>query len=111
MDNRDIVRLRKEETERLNPERAGTCHRGLACPKCLFENQAASRARGLRVPVPWGATPLAPVGFVPAGNAWVPKGAPRAGSGGKPQEGRGSGDGSPDRIIQQSPEAQATQRL
>ena len=44
-----------------------TCHRGLACPKCLFEIQAASRARGLRVPVPWGATPLAPVGLVPAG--------------------------------------------
>jgi len=44
-----------------------TCHRGLACPKCLFEIQAASRARGLRVLVPWGATPLAPVGLVPAG--------------------------------------------
>jgi len=44
-------------------------------------------------------------------NAWVPQGAPRAGSGGKPQEGRGSGDGSPDRFVQQSPEAQATPRL
>jgi hypothetical protein len=90
---------------------SGTCHRGLACPKCLFDNQAASRARGPRVPPPWGATPLAPVGLVPAGNAWVPRGAPRAGSGGKLQEGRGSGDGSPDRFTQQGPEAQATPRL
>lgn len=38
-------------------------------------------------------------------------GAPRAGSGGKPQEGRGSGDGSPDRDAQECLEAQATPRL
>ena len=51
-----------------------TCHRGLACLKCLFDNQAASRARGLRVLCPRGATPLAPVGPSPTGNAWVPHG-------------------------------------
>jgi hypothetical protein len=39
------------------------------------------------------------------------QGAPRAGSGGKLQEGRGSSDGLPDRSVQQSPEAQATPRL
>jgi hypothetical protein len=84
-----------------------TRHRGLACSKCLFDIQVASRARGLRVRRPGGQPPSHRSASCRPETPGCLTGAPRARPGGKPQEGRGSGDGSPDRSEQRSPVAQA----
>jgi hypothetical protein len=66
-----------------------------ACGSCALGGQPPSRRSGPARPETPGCL----------------TGAPRARSGGKPQEGRGSGDGSPDRDAQEGPVAQAKPRL